>query len=196
MQYIYQIYDLNISDCRSQSLLSFWLLTSWIPRELTEYGLTAKRRWKSGPLVYVHTLKAVNEDQSPLENRNLRTKLALYIRTMSDRIKYIKSTHDDTRSFNQPKRKTNKPFMIDEPSNQFTRKWIRRNTKTIEWINGNNQVTCVIPNKPPPSLSVQISITTLSVQISTTTIHVCTKDTQKDTESWQNISSSKTLHPC
>ena len=39
----YRIYNLNIRDCISRSSLSMWLITSWIPREVIEYGLTAKK---------------------------------------------------------------------------------------------------------------------------------------------------------
>ena len=45
-----------------------------------------------------------------------KTKIRSNIR--SDRMKPIKSTHDDTRSSDQLKRKANKPFTIDVPSNR------------------------------------------------------------------------------
>ena len=47
---IYRINNLNISDCRSRSPLSFWLLR--IPWELIEYDRTAQKLRKSG-YVYV-----------------------------------------------------------------------------------------------------------------------------------------------
>ena len=103
----------------------------------------------------VRKVRCLNRDQSPLENCNFRTKLASITRSRSDRKKEIKSTYDDSWSFNQPKTQTNKPSMIDEPSN-WCRKQFKRSRKILK--------------KPPPSSWVQIS---------TATFPVCTKHTQK-----------------
>ena len=87
----------------------------------------------------VRMVRFLKKDQSPLENRDSRTASTVYTRATSDRMKSIKLTHDDTRSFDQPKRKINKPFMIDEPSNRY-RKQIIKSPKTIKWTNGDKQV--------------------------------------------------------
>ena len=78
----------------------------------------------------VRMVRFCNKDQSPLDNCNFRTKLASITRAMSDRKKSIKPTHDDTRSFDQHKKKTNKPFMIDKPSNWYIKR-IRESQKQL-----------------------------------------------------------------
>ena len=95
--------------------------------------------------------------------------------------KAMKSTHDDTQSFDQPKTNTNKPFMIYKPSNQY-RKRIRKSRKTIKWTNGDKQITHVIKKKPP---------LLLSVQISTTTFPIRTQNTKKNTESTKSNKKTK-----
>ena len=49
---IYRIDDLNIRDCISRSPLSLWLVARQIPQELTEYGLTVKRRKSRSRIIF------------------------------------------------------------------------------------------------------------------------------------------------
>ena len=84
----------------------------------------------------VRKIRFHNKDQPPLVgNHNSRTTSNSYTRAITNRIKSIISTNDDKRSSDQPKRETNKPFMVDKPSKPYTKRIIRRR-KTIRWTNG------------------------------------------------------------